>query len=278
MQKPLAISILNWNGLAYTVQCIDAVLNSSYKDLDIIVLDNGSTENEAIQLERRFGKSINIIRCEENKGFAGGHNYIMRQYPEYEYYLLLNQDAILDAACIQVLMEHITTHENIAVVGPAIYNTDYSVQSAGADINLYTGKVISKKIIPTEPVNVDCVIGACFLISTQALKNVGYFDEAYFAYYEEADWCVRARNHDYKCVVVPQAKAHHAKSGGFRTYFNMRNMIWFEKKHATLSQRIVFIFYYPLFMVERLKKGSPFMEICKASLHGWFNLRKGKAK
>lgn len=283
----VAVIILNWNGLNYTRECIKHLERSSFSDIDIIVLDNGSTNNEADRLNQEFGDGASIHRSDTNLGFAGGNNYVVNsilQNNQYDYYLLLNQDTEIDKFCIERLVHYMDSHPAVAVTGPRVLETDNkTIQSQGADIDLRTGKIISRQqlreasTVTTETESVDCIVGNCFMTRAAVVKKIGLFDEMYFAYYEEADWCVRARAEKYSCVVVPSATITHARASGFRTYLNVRNMIWFEKKFASPGQLVYFwIFFWILYIPERLKKGSPVGELLRAAWHGWLGLKKGK--
>ncbi len=285
MEK-VAIIILNWNGLSLTRACIKSVLASTYTSFDIYILDNGSAQDEAIHLQAEFGDAITIHRSEKNLGFAGGNNFVVHNLVPpntYSYYLLLNQDTIIDVKCIEKLVGHMNSNSQVAVCGPLVLEPDANtVQSFGADIDLRTGKIISRyKLqsildVPKTPEVVDCIIGNCFMARSEIVHNINLFDEMYFAYYEEADWCMRAKLNGFECMVVPEAKISHSKSGGFRTYLNVRNMIWFEKKFANTRQFIYFMIYFWLwFIPERIKKGSPITELLRGAIHGWFGMHKG---
>lgn len=278
----LAICILNWNGLEYTTECITSLYASSYKDFDIIILDNGSSINEAKLLEQKFSEKIIIYRSETNLGFADGYNHLILELLKdrsYEYYLLLNQDATVMPDSLNQLINYLDQHADVAVVGPKVLNADSSIQSLGANVNFYTGKITSRHDDIIHPQPVDVIIGNCMLLRASAVQKLGLFDQKYFAYYEEADWCVRARQAGFSCVVVPNAVIQHKKSGGFRTYLVVRNMIWFEKKFASLFQLTIFwCYFWCVFIPERIKKSSKLRELLAASIDGWLGFNKGKAR
>ncbi len=286
MEK-VAVIILNWNGLELTKRSVRDVLASSYQAVDVYILDNGSKNNEATKLIKEFGNTVFIERSETNLGFAGGNNHVVNTLlpsEQYTYFLLLNQDTQVDSDCIERLVNHMKQNRMTAVCGPLVLEADTSiVQSFGADINMNTGKVISRlknkpvDTVPDEPTLVDCVVGNCFMVRANIVQELGLFDEQYFAYYEEADWCTRVRQHGYNCMVIPQARISHDKGHEFRTYLNIRNMIWFEKKLARPKQLFIFWFHFwLLFFPERIKKGSPIGELFKGAIHGWLGLNKGK--
>lgn len=285
----VAVIILNWNGMALTRQCVNALLRSKFTDFDVCILDNGSINNESVELAKKFSDNVSVHRSDVNLGFAGGNNYVestLLATADYKYYLLLNQDTVIDRNCLTELVQYMDSHPTTAVAGPLVLEPDNAtVQSCGANISLRTGKIISRfqaalrQTIEPEPEQVDCIVGNCFMVRKRCVDTIGLFDDTYFAYYEEADWCMRARNQGWFCTVVPQATIAHSKASGFRTYLNVRNMIWFEKKFATIGQLLMFFVYFWLWFVpERIKKGSPIRELWRGAFHGWFGLHKGLNK
>lgn len=282
----LAVCILNWNGIQYTTKCVESLLRSSSTDFDIHILDNGSTQDEAVQLQQQFSNRVSVTRNSTNLGFAEGYNHLLRSIRDlgYSHYILLNQDALVDAHCISHLVEYARNHPKCAAIGPAVLNEqNATIQSVGARINLYTGKISSEHqgepatvLANLSPHVVNVVLGNCMLISQEAWDMVGEFDSSYFAYYEEADWCMRAKLMNIDCHSVPTAIVTHSKAGGFRTYLVLRNMIWFVQKFASPWQRVVFFLYYWIVVLERLKKGSPLREIIAATNDGWRKRNIGK--
>lgn len=280
----LAIIILNWNGVDYTTASVAALLADPTCLADIYILDNGSTTDEAVILRERFGEKISVERLDKNLGFTGGNNYVMRQLlprQQYDYIVLLNQDTVIAPGCMHTLTEYMNQAAKVAVCGPLVIDTTtQTVQSCGATIQRWTGKIISRQqgqpptTIPVVPAEVDCVIGNCFMMRVAAIEQIGLLDNGYFAYYEEADWCVRAQQHGWQCAVVPQAVIQHAKAGGFKTYFITRNMIWFQKEHASLTQLIFFWGYFWLYYVpERIKKGSRWKDVWRGAHDGWWQTK-----
>lgn len=276
----LAIIILNWNGLAYTRACLQALLDDATTAADIFVLDNGSTHDEAAALRLKFDGRITIERSEKNLGFTGGNNYLLRQLLAkrlYGYIVLLNQDAVVEPGCLHRLTNFLDEQKDVAVCGPLVLDqASDRVQSCGATISRWTGKITSRyqsqarTDIPPQAQTVDCVIGNCFMMRVAALETIGLLDDGYFAYYEEADWCVRARQQGFSCAVVPAAVIRHAKSGGFRTYLITRNMIWFQKTHAAALQLFFFwLYFWAWYLPERLKKGSRWQDLWRGTRDGW---------
>lgn len=277
----VAVIILNWNGLTLTNQCLESLSQSTLAPERIFVLDNGSEMNETEALRQRWGDKIQCERSETNLGFAGGNNFVMQRLLDeqrFDYFVLLNQDAQVDRYCISKLVDYLDNTPTVAVAGPLVLNGDKkTIQSCGADISWLTGKITSRYqnlppgTQPSEPFIVDSVIGCCWCVRTSVLRTVGLFDDRYFAYYEEVDWAVRATLLHWLLAVVPQAVAIHDKTAEFRTFLNVRNMVWFMRKHATVWQLFIFFCYFwTIFMIERLRKGSQWKELLTAAKAGWW--------
>ncbi len=252
--RNVAIIILNWNGLVLTTRSVGGLLQHSIP-ADLYILDNGSKQNEAEVLRQQFGKAIQVERSDHNLGFSGGNNYWMRKLvDQYEYILLLNQDTVITGDIITPLVQALDKDQNAAAAGPT-----------GAKISLWTGKVIRDQ-------GDDCIVGYCMLLRSRALKQIGLLEDQYFAYYEEADWCVRAKMAGYHNVVVPLTTITHEQHHAFRTHYIARNMVWFMKRYANLIQlSVFFIYYFTLFWVERLRKGSSIHDLVQAAQAGWFH-------
>lgn len=250
--EQVAIIILNWNGLALTKECVTGLLKHQVP-ADIYILDNGSEHNEAIALKQHF-PVMHIKRSAVNLGFTGGNNYWITQLlpKHYQYILLLNQDTVVNGDFLTPMLTYMDSHANTAVCGPT-----------GGTVSLWTGKVTSNG-------GTDCVIGYCFMMRTTAIEKVGLLTEQYFAYYEEADWCLRAKRLGYDCAAIKTNVLTHLKSNSFRTYYVARNMIWFMKRFANPLQRVVFFcYYFSIFWIERLRKGSRLRDLWRAAYDGW---------
>ncbi|HBY73879.1 MAG TPA: hypothetical protein DEG44_04260 [Candidatus Kerfeldbacteria bacterium] len=247
----VAISLLNWNGVELTTQCVQGLLQHQVP-ADLYILDNGSEQNEAATLTQRF-PSVVSERSEKNLGFTGGNNYwINRLQDQYDYIVLLNQDTIVTGDFITAMVTVMDTDRAVAACGPT-----------GGKISLWTGKVYSDE-------GDDVIIGYCCLMRTSVLKQIGPLTERYFAYYEEADWCWRARLAGYRCQVVPTTTLRHIKSAAYRTYYNARNMVWFMKQFASpLQLAYFFCYYFTIFWIERLRKRSRLTDLWKAAKDGW---------
>ena len=170
----------------------------------------------------------------------------------------MSNDTVVDEEFLTELVKVGDGDEMIGIVGAVNYYYDKpeKVWFAGGKINFWNGKVYNIGVNEIDKgqhdmiKEADYVAGSCFLIKKEVIEKVGMLDHEYFAYWEEADWCVRARKAGYKVLYVPKAKIWHKvsstnkKISGFAEYHMTRNMFWFMKKHATRRQYLSFLLYF----------------------------------
>ena len=211
--------ILNWNGLADTRECLATLREATYQRNRVVVVDNGSQTDEAGALEGEFGDFIRVIRNPKNVGFAGGANTGIRYALEHgaDYVLLLNNDVTVDPVFLSALVSAAEGYPDVAAVCPKAYFRERPdvIYSTGGSVNLWAG--IARQVGRGQqdrgqferPAARDYADGLCLLAPASAFRTVGLLDEDYFAYWEETDWCFRARRRGLRCYYVPQAKVWH---------------------------------------------------------------------
>jgi len=209
-------------------------------------------------------QKLSILRIEKNRGFTGGNNigieYILKER-KTDYILLLSNDTVVDREFLTELVKVAESDEKIGIVGAVNYYYDKpeKIWAYGEKINFWKGKSyhIDVNARDTEQHNMieeaDYVAGSCFLIKKEVIEKVGMLDHEYFAYWDEADWCARARKAGYKVLCPPKAKIWHKiastnkKISGFFEYYNTRNKFLFMKKYATRVQFISFMLCFFVF-------------------------------
>ena len=218
----LSIVIVNHNGWNLLVSCLDSIKqNLNGLRCDIWVVDNGSIDGSVIRLIDRF-PDINCIQNEENLGFARANNQAITNC-NGRYILLLNNDTIVHSKALQLMIQALENHSELAAVGPQLINSDGSFQlscmrfpSRWGDIFAYFRPQCASmggfRQQTTRPiVKVDAVSGACMLLSRNALDQVGLLDEGYFFYAEETDWCYRAHKLGWRVGYVSAARVTHLR-------------------------------------------------------------------
>lgn len=214
----IAVVIVNWNRRSDTMRCIESLVKSAYRSLDITVVDNASTDDSVSTIREAF-RYVQIIQNQQNLGFAEGNNVALRKVisSDYEFVLLLNNDALVAPDAITQMMTVLDANPDVGVVGPAIcyLNSSQVVWSAGGRVDWLTGNVTSPyynrmiDALPSVPYEVDHASGCCLLIRTAAIRAAGLLDPRFFMYYEESEWCVRIRRSGYGLMICPGARVWH---------------------------------------------------------------------
>ena len=219
MRPRVAIIILNWNGLRDTIACLESLSRLDYPHYQVVVVDNGSTDGSVEAIQGRFPEAT-LIENGENLGFTGGNNvglrYALTQGADYA--LLLNNDTEVAPDFLSRLVQAAEADPRIGVAGPTLYyyaRPDL-IWSAGGAIDWRHGQTRMVGLnepesgqFGTAPREVDFVTGCALLIKRAVMERVGLLDERFFAYYEEAEWCVRAQRAGFRVVNVPMAKVWH---------------------------------------------------------------------
>lgn len=261
---------MNWNGLEDTVECLESLKKITYPNYEVIVGDNGSKGNDAQVLEEKFGDYVHLIRNDKNYGYTGGNNIAIRYVADNsapDYFLILNNDTVVAPDFLGQMIKVTESDASIGIVGPKVYYYKFPnrIQGAGGKVNMRTGQAshIGIKEIDSGQYDtqqeVDYISGCCLLIKKEVIQKVGLFDESYFCYWDETDYCFRVREAGYKVIYIPEAKIWHkaplklriwdrtpmgAKTSGLYYYYMARNNFKFMRKHATQTQYRSFLFYF----------------------------------
>jgi len=247
----VAVIVLNWNGLSDTRECIQSLRATNYTGKRILIVDNGSREDEAEALAGEFGDLVEVIRLPENLGFAGGANAgIERALADgTDYVLLLNNDTVVDPEFLTELVKTAAEIPDLAAACPRtyFYTEPRTIYSTGGSVSLWRG--VANQIGRGEKdrgqydeiAQRDYADGVCMLIPAAALSKVGLLDDEYFAYWEETDWCVRAKAKGLNSYYIPQAriwhKASRSRSPDVRFhYLYRRNALLFVRKRGSRLQ------------------------------------------
>jgi GT2 family glycosyltransferase len=254
----VAVIVLNWNGTDDTVECLRSLARVDYPRREIVVVDNGSRESPRARIAAEF-PSVTYLETAANLGYAGGNNIGIRHAlaREHDYVFVLNNDTIVEPEFLTQAVTVAASSDSIGVVGIKILAWDRPgcVWVAYGQVTYRQGLV---RLIGyyeqdngafDEQRDVDWVPGTAMLFPRHALERVGLFDERFFAYHEDVDWCTRAREQGLRVVFTPRARIHHKghrSSGGKgyvtpRQYLAGRNMVLFVRKHARWYQALRFL-------------------------------------
>lgn len=274
--KTVLFVILNFNGWEETLTCIDAVLQQTYKDFHILLIDNGS-HNESLKKLAKFENNakITFVKQPKNLGFAGGVNVGINHAidNDYEYVSLLNNDAIITKEWLSVLVSTLEKVGASSVTGLLLSGDGKKIES--------TGDSYSKWGLPfprqrDEPVSKADDSGFVFggtagasVYKTSLFKDIGLFDEKFFAYFEDTDISFRAQLAGHTAYYEKTAIAYHdhgttsSKMPGFTVYQTFKNLpvfFWKDVPPAMLfSIGIRFFACYGLMYVRAILRGQFFI-------------------
>lgn len=228
MKNDVSIIIVSFNTKALTINCVKSVVNEgSSLTKEIIVVDNGSTDGTPAALRelRVIANILKIINNKTNLGFAKANNQGI-QSATGEFIFLLNSDTLVKKGSIGKLVEFAKKDDLTGVVGPKLLNPNGTVQASVLWHPTLTRAVkqywlgfegLMDKYYPKErdPIEVEVLVMAAFLITPQAKKKVGLLDERYFMFFEDHDYCRRVGEAGLKIFYYPEALVvhHHGESG-----------------------------------------------------------------
>jgi GT2 family glycosyltransferase len=239
------VIILNWNNASDTKKCIISLLQQDYKNVDIIVVDNGSTDGSDETLQRHFKDISNIefILLKENTGFAEGNNTGIRKALEHDadYIFLLNNDALVTPKCIATLVEVGGSDDRIGIIGAVnLYSHDPSrIWYSGGIISWGKSGFIDETSETLYDPNdrrvreVDDVAGSSMLVKKEVIKKTGLMWAPYFLCYEESELCLRTKKSGFRVVAAMEAVVYH-------------------KVHASMDNPTIYYYMhrnYPIFML-----------------------------
>jgi N-acetylglucosaminyl-diphospho-decaprenol L-rhamnosyltransferase len=226
----VVVIILNLNRPDDTIQCAESVLRSDFPISRIIVLDNGSSEDNVAKLNSKLGSSIEVLRSERNLGVAAGWNLAItcaRDLYSPAFVFLLNNDALVDASVVGELVDFIQSHDRAGIAGPPI-------------VDFLPPHQHQRKMLKNlnEPTIDYFLFGCALLIKWEVFESIGLFDEDYFAYGEETDLFERMKSSRWLPYYVPtRGKVYHkwaqtaSMMSGFEVFHRARSGFIFRAKH-----------------------------------------------
>ncbi len=221
--KTVPIIILNWNGLSDTVECIESLKRIQEFPREIILVDNGSGQEEQLKLKQLFqdDPEIQLILNNENKGFTKGTSDIVEkilsreQTPEF--IALLNNDTVVAPNWIKSLVDTAEDFEADIVTSKMINYYDRSLIDNVGHFMLNTGEILPlghrhhKETYNSVIENLGACGGAA-LYRTRMITEIGFFDPYFGTGYEDAEFGLRAKLLGYKCILAPKAIVYHKVS------------------------------------------------------------------
>ena len=244
----VSIIIVNWNTSGLLLQCLDSIHRARPScAVEVIVVDNGSSDDSVPMLLERF-PDVLLIRNEQNLGFARANNQGLSS-GRGRYFLLLNSDTIVLPGSIDKLVEVADYHKELGVVGPKLLNMDGTIQNSWGSFPSFLSELVGRSFrfrhavedVP-QAFEVDWVLGACMLVRSTTIADVGQLDDEYFFYSEEIDWCFRIKKRKWKIWYVTSAEIYHL-GGGSTNHGSLIQLVrlyrgkllYFQKHHGNFE-------------------------------------------
>jgi hypothetical protein len=247
-EQPLvSILILNWNGAQVLKLCLDSVFKTTYAPVEIVLVDNGSTDN-SLEVAAAF-PTVKVVRAGGNLGYSGGNNLGFRHCTG-RYIVTLNNDIEVEPDWLLEPVRMFESNPDIGIISCRQMNafdrtkidTLYSyLESFLLLTRLGYGKTYDARPAYSSPGYVLGANGASAIYRKEVIERLGGVEESFFAYHEECDLHMRAFYAGWRCVYVPASVVYHRGSYTFDKhretffYYHERNRIWFIYRNFPLS-------------------------------------------
>lgn len=238
IDKNVAIIILTWNGLKYTHRCIESLnLSSLPTSVDVIVVDNGSTDG-TVEYLRKINKII-LIENKQNLGYSRAVNMgIKAAQPDADIVLLNNDVELFESDWLARLSEAAFTKDDFGIIGVKIVQDDKSLQHCGAYLPLDTcwGQQIAGGEVDIGQyagiVECESIVFACAYIKRAVVDAIGLLSEDFFAYFEDTDYCLRAKRAGIKVAMCGDIRVRHTESSSTKENGVSHNDIFLKSQQT----------------------------------------------
>jgi len=267
----ISILLLNWNNWKDTKQCLESLRHITYPNFDIILVDNGSSDdslsNMQIFKDKNTELKISILKNKQNLGFGGGNNIGINfaLNNNSDYVLLLNNDTSVASDFLESMIAVTEDNPKVGLVSPSIFFYDkrdllwfggptyfrWSKMDKAAGVKLFK-KPLGKNPKPTR---LEFASGACMLIKRDVLKKIDGFYPPYFLYFEDIDLSFAIKKTGYNLVWVPNSSIWHkvsattlpALGSNLLNYYNHRNILLLAKRHGPLWVRYFYMHIWAIY-------------------------------
>jgi N-acetylglucosaminyl-diphospho-decaprenol L-rhamnosyltransferase len=232
----LSIVIVSWNAWAKLEKCLASIYRSALPTMEVVIIDNASSDGTPAKLRAQFG-SVELHCNASNVGHSKAINYGLG-CARGEFILLLDQDTELMDDCVNRMLDFLRHHPEADLAAPRIFNTDGTIQESARGFpsalnglfgrrsaltrwfprNPISRRYLARQFLDaTKPFQIDSVSGACMLFRRSVLSQAGLWDDRYFAYWNDIDWCYRLHAAGRWIFCVPGAKIVHDETSASDT-------------------------------------------------------------
>lgn len=221
------IVIVTYNSSKYIEKCINSLLLLNNQNYKIIIIDNNSYDNTVQLISLKFekyidNKRISIIVNSKNLGYAYGINRAIDfsvKFDDCEYFWLLNSDVVVSSNCLDILFENSKTN-NIISPGLYDYKNHKQIQSFGGVVN---SVFMTTKNQTIKNHNIDFISGASLFFKKNIIEKIGLLPETYFMYYEDVDWCTKAKKNKIKLEIIDNCQVYHVNKKFIKLNLKLRS-------------------------------------------------------
>ncbi len=233
MSHKIAVSIINFRTADLTIQAVQSVRDDlTGIDAEIIVVDNLSGDGSAERIEdwitQQNDPRLSLVLSDKNTGFSGGHNQGFAA-SDAEFLLVLNSDAIVRPGFFKALLETAETNPKAGLIAPRLEGEDGVAQTSCFRFHTpqselirsaktgFISRLLRRYDVPLapepDPSQIEWASFACILLRTEMIRDIGPMDEGYFLYFEDSEYCLRARRAGWHIAYAPNAVAVHFRGG-----------------------------------------------------------------
>jgi len=262
----ISIIIASWNAKDFLAQCLASIYDTIRQfNFEVLVIDNDSLDGSPELVEARFPQ-VKLIRTGMNVGFAKANNIGMKE-SRGRYLCLVNSDIKLLSGGVDVMVSYMEDHPEVGMVGPRVLNPDLSLQRSYEDCPTYWSALCRALALDTvfprsklfggcdtlftedlSPRRIDVLRGCFWVVSRQAVCEVGLLDESFFIYDEDTDWCQRFALAGWKVMYIPEAQVIHYEGGSssnapIRLYIQLRQstFVYWKKHHGRYGVTYIYL-------------------------------------
>lgn len=263
-QPKVALLILNWNTSHYLKRFLPSILNTTYPNKEVFVIDNHSTDDSILMLKKYF-PTVKIVEMHSNLGYASGYNLCLSKISA-DYFLLVNSDIEVTPSFIEPVISFMESDISIGVCQPKLLSMDTknSFEYAGAcggwiDILGYPfarGRILLTIEEDTgqydQTTRLFWATGACMFLKASVYQKIGGFYDYYYMHQEDIDLCWRAQNAGYKIYACPDSVVYHIGGGSLSWENYLKTFLTFRNNYIMLTRNMPLVRIVPTILLRIL--------------------------
>jgi GT2 family glycosyltransferase len=252
MNSSILIITINYNQTNFTIQCVKSILDSEYENFRILLIDNGSLEENFNELKQNIPPDSRILlhRLEINKGYVGGVNFGLLECEKLiaDYIIIMNNDVIIDSKSILELVKTSKKWNNKAIVTGKCYYYDTPDMLQTVGFKFKNEKTLTTYKIGEGELDIgqydkeserDLIDDVYWLFPSDLVNVIGLYPNYYGFGHEQADWAMAAKKNGYKLVYTPEAKLLHKVNGTVGNKLSPFKIYWYLQGHLMFQWKYI---------------------------------------